>query len=145
MQNSWNVQHLGNHIRSDYDTCILNLCNKLRYRGIETMHVGIELLYDHSGITHWYLTQRFPSSTMNDSGQSSIGKVRQNHAAFRMNITFGEVLREVLTGFLITESNMKRSRIRGRCPGKKRVLRRVSRICREAIETNSRYLDGSKM
>ena len=36
--------------------CTSNLRNKLRYRGIETMHVGVELLYDHSGqltgITH---------------------------------------------------------------------------------------------
>ena len=41
--------------------------------------------------------------------------------AFRMNTMFGEVLREVLTDLLITEPNMKRSGIRRRCPGTKRV------------------------
>jgi len=41
-----------------------------------------------------------------------------------MNAMFEEVLREVLTGLLITEPNVKRSRIRGRWPGTKRVSRR---------------------
>jgi len=40
-----------------------------------------------------------------------------------MNATFGEVLREVLKGLLITEPNVKRSRIRGRCPEMKKVPR----------------------
>ena len=34
----------------------LNLCNKSMYRGIEIMHIGVELLYDHDGISHKYLT-----------------------------------------------------------------------------------------
>ena len=40
-----------------------------------------------------------------------------------MNTTFGEVLQEVLTGFLIMELNVKRSRIKGRCPRMKKVPR----------------------
>ena len=40
-----------------------------------------------------------------------------------MNATFGKVLRKVLTGLFIMEPNMKRSRIRGRCPKMKRVPR----------------------
>ena len=36
--------------------CTLNLRNKLRYRGIETVHIVVELLYDHSGTSHGYLT-----------------------------------------------------------------------------------------
>ena len=43
---------------------------------------------------------------------------------FRMNTMFGTVLREVLTGLLITKPNMKRSGIRRRCPGTKKVPRR---------------------
>jgi len=41
-----------------------------------------------------------------------------------MNTTFGKVLREVLTGLLIMEPNVKRSGIKRRCPRTKRVLRR---------------------
>jgi len=41
-----------------------------------------------------------------------------------MNTTFGEVLQEVFLGLFITEPNVKRSRIRRRCPRTKRVLSR---------------------
>ena len=40
-----------------------------------------------------------------------------------MNTTFREVLWEVLKGLLITEPNVKRSRIRGKCLGTKRIPR----------------------
>ena len=40
-----------------------------------------------------------------------------------MNTMVGEVLREVLMGLLITELDVKRSRIRRRCPRMKRVPR----------------------
>ena len=36
--------------------CTSNLCDKLGYRGIETVHVGVELLNDHGGTSHKYLT-----------------------------------------------------------------------------------------
>ena len=42
---------------------------------------------------------------------------------FQRNATFGEVLQNVLTGFIITEPNISRSRVRRRrCPKTKRVL-----------------------
>ena len=69
MQNPWNMQYLENELWSDQDTCTSNLRNKPRHKGIKTMHIGVELLYDHGGTTHGYLTQRFPCPTMNDSGQ----------------------------------------------------------------------------
>ena len=40
-----------------------------------------------------------------------------------MNTTFGEVLQEVLLGLLFMEPNVKRSKIRRRCPRTKRVPR----------------------
>ena len=46
--------------------------------------------------------------------------------AFRMDATFGEVLREVLTGLLITEPDMKWSRGGRKCLGTKRVSGRSS-------------------
>ena len=33
-----------------------NLRNKLRYKGIKTVHVRVELLNDHDGTSHGYLT-----------------------------------------------------------------------------------------
>ena len=33
------------------------------------MHIGVELMYDHGGTTHEYLTKRFSSLTVNDSGR----------------------------------------------------------------------------
>ena len=51
-----NVYYLGNDVRSAYNTCTSNAHGKLRYRGFETMHVGVELLNDHGGTTHRYLT-----------------------------------------------------------------------------------------
>ena len=51
---------------------------------------------------------------MNDSGKVSVGEVRQNDLTFRMNTSSKKVLREVLSGILITEPNMRMSKIRRR-------------------------------
>ena len=51
-----NVRYLGNILWNDYNTCTSNLHSKLRYRGIETVHIKVELLYDHGGTSHEYLT-----------------------------------------------------------------------------------------
>ena len=87
------------------------------------MHIGVELLYDHGGITDWDITKGLPTSTVNDSGKISVGEVRKNDLAFQMNVTPRKVLQKVLTGFIITEPDMKRGRIkRRRNPRMKRVL-----------------------
>ena len=44
-----------NDFQSDYNTCTSNMCNKPRYRGIETVHIGVELLYNYNGTSHRYL------------------------------------------------------------------------------------------
>ena len=41
--------------------------SKLSYRGIDTMHIGVELLYYHDGTPQGYLTQRFSSPSVNDT------------------------------------------------------------------------------
>ena len=45
---------------------------------------------------------------MNDRGKVSVGKVRQNDLAFRMNASSREVLRKRLKGIIITEPDSKR-------------------------------------
>ena len=44
----------------------------------------------------------------NDGRERSVRKVRQNNMTLRMNATFFKVLREVLLGLFITESNVGR-------------------------------------
>ena len=57
---------------------------------------------------------------MNDSGKVSVGEVRQNDSTFQMNTSSKKVLREVLSGILITEPNMRISKIRRRRAPKRR-------------------------
>ena len=64
----WDVQYLEYKIRSDNDTCTLEYRSKLRYRGINTVHIGVKLLYEHDGTPQRYLTKRFPSPSVNDIG-----------------------------------------------------------------------------
>ena len=48
--------------------CTSEYHGKLRYRGIDTVHIGVKLLYEHDGTPQGYLTERFPSLSMNDIG-----------------------------------------------------------------------------
>ena len=78
------------------------------------MHIGVKLLYDHGGSSDPDVTKELPTPTVNDSGKVSIGKIRKDDLAFRMNVASRKVLRKVHTGFIITEPNMRRRRIRRR-------------------------------
>ena len=102
-----------------------NASKEKRYWTIDPVHVGVKLLNKHERTGDRDVPQWLLSPTMNDSGKVSVGKVRQNDLAFRMNALSRKVLQERLTGILITELDM-RSRIkrRRRCPGTKRVLKR---------------------
>ena len=97
----------------------------MRYRGIDIVYIGVKLLYKHNGTSQRYLTKRFPAFSLIDTGERSVGKVRQNDMALRMNATFLKVLKEVLLGLPITKPNVKRGckKVRRR-PGTKRVSSR---------------------
>ena len=97
----------------------------MRYRGIDIVYIGVKLLYKHNGTSQRYLTKRFPAPSLIDTGERSVGKVRQNDMALRMNATFLKVLKEVLLGLPITKPNVKRGckKVRRR-PGTKRVSSR---------------------
>ena len=44
------VKHLGYKIRSDYNAHTSNASEKMRYRIVEFVHVGVKLRYDHGRI-----------------------------------------------------------------------------------------------
>ena len=46
--------------------CTSEYRSKLRYIGIDTMHIGVKLLYEYDGTLQGYLTKRFPSRSVND-------------------------------------------------------------------------------
>ena len=87
------------------------------------MYIGIKLLYKHDGTPQGYLIKRFPTLSPNDCRERSVGKVRQNNMALRIDATFLKVLKEVLLGLPIMESNVKRGneRIRRRRLETKRI------------------------
>ena len=101
--------------------------DKLRYRTIKSMHIKVKLLYDHGGTSDQDYTQWLPTPTVDDNGKVNIRKIWKDDLAFRMNTSSRKVLRKVLTGFIITEPDIRTGRInRGRkwCPRTKRVSRR---------------------
>ena len=116
------TKHIRNQLLCDRDTCTSNASEKERYWMIYPVHVGVKLLDKNKrtcdrDVTQWLL---FP--TVNDRGKASVGKVRQNNLAFRMNASSREILRKCLKGIIITELDSRRRRIsRWRSIGTKRV------------------------
>ena len=103
--------------------CTLKCRGKLRYRGIDTVYVGVKLLYKHDGTPQGSLTKRFLVLSPNDRKEMNVGKIWQNNMALWMNATFLKVLKEVLFCLPIMEPNVKRGngRIRRRRPRTKKV------------------------
>ena len=93
----------------------LNASDELRYRVIKTVHIRVELLYDHGETSDWDVIEGLPTPTIDDSRKVNIGKIRKDDLAFQMNVASRKILRKVLTGFIIMEPNMREGRInRGR-------------------------------
>ena len=99
------AQHTRNELWSDYNTCASKYCCKLRHKGINGVHTGVELLYEHTGTPLRYLTQRSPTLRAKRNRKRSVWKIRQNDLAFRINCPVREVLIEIFLGLLITEPN----------------------------------------
>ena len=117
------MKHIHNQLRYDRNVRTSDASEKERYWTIYTVHVGVELLDKHERTCDRDVTQWLPSLSVNDRGKVSVGKVRQNDLALRMNASSREVLRKCLKGIIITEPNSRRRRIgRWRSTGTKRVL-----------------------
>ena len=115
-------KHIRNQLRCDRNARTSNASEEERYWMVNPMHVGVKLLDKHERTCDWDVTQWLPSPTMNDRGKVSVGKVRQNDLAFRMNASSREVLQKCLKGIIITELDVRRRRIsRWRSTGTKRV------------------------
>ena len=56
------------------------------------MYIGVKILYKHGETPYGSLKKRFPPPSPNDSGERSVGKIRQDNMALRMNATFLEVI-----------------------------------------------------
>ena len=54
----------------------LNASDEMRYKVIKSVHIGVELLYDHGGTSDRNATKWLPTPTMDDSGKVSIEKVQ---------------------------------------------------------------------
>ena len=65
--------------------CTSECSSKLRYRGIDVVYIRVKLLYKHDGTPQGSLKKRFPTPSLNDSEERSVGKVRQDNLAFLMN------------------------------------------------------------
>ena len=86
------MQYLGYKIWGSYDTCTSNEHSKQWHRGIDTMYIGVKLLYNHNRTSQRTHIERSPTPSPNDGRERSVGKVRQNDLAFRMNAASLEVL-----------------------------------------------------
>ena len=75
----------------------LNASDELRYRVIKTVHIRVELLYDHGGTSDWDVIEGLPTPTIDDNRKVNIGKIRKDDLAFQMNVALRKILRKVLT------------------------------------------------
>ena len=86
-----NMQYLGYKIRSNYDTCTSECRSKLRHKGIDGADV------DQASLE--FPIKGFPSTSLNDLGQSSVREIRQNDLAFRMTTTVLKFSKKSFLGF----------------------------------------------
>ena len=100
-------KHICNQLWCDRNARTSNASEKERYWTINPVHVGVKLLDKHERTCDRDVTQWLPSSTMNDRGKVSVGKVWQNDLAFWMNALSREVLRKCLKRIIITEPDMR--------------------------------------
>ena len=117
-----NPKHIHNKLRCDRNRNTSDTSYEMRYRIVNPMHVGVELLNQHERTSDGLVTKRLPFPIVNDSGKVGVSKMTQKDSAFRMNALSGEVLQKCLMGIIITESERERCMIkRGRGTRMKRI------------------------
>ena len=57
----------------------------MRYRAVNLVPVGVELLNQHERTNDELVTKRLLFSTVNDSGKVGVNKMTQDDSAFQMN------------------------------------------------------------
>jgi len=56
------MEYFGDKFRSNNDTCTSKMCSKMRHKGIESVYVGVELLYKHIGTTNGFSIKEFSTT-----------------------------------------------------------------------------------
>ena len=54
----------------------------MRYRAVNPVHVGVELLNQHETTSDGLVIKRLPFLTVNDSGKVGVSKIAQDDSAF---------------------------------------------------------------
>ena len=117
-----NPKHIRNKLRCDRNRNTLDLSNKMRYKAVNPVHVGVELLNQHERTSDELVTKRLPFPTMNDSGKVGVSKMTQDDLAFRMNPSSRKFFCKCLVGIIITEMEREGCMIRrGKGIGMKRI------------------------
>ena len=80
-----NPKHIRNKLRCDRNRNTSDTSNEMRYRAVNPVHVGVELLNQHERTSDRLVTKRLPFPTVNDSGKVGVNKMTQDDSAFRMN------------------------------------------------------------
>ena len=62
------MEHIRYNIRCDNYACTSNAREEMRYWSIDSVHIGVKLLYDHGGTSDLDVTKWLPTPTVNDSG-----------------------------------------------------------------------------
>ena len=88
-----------------------NASDEMRYKVIKSVHIRVKLLYDRGGTSDRDVTKGLLTPIVDDSEKVSIGEIRKDDLAFRMNAASRKVLRKVLSGFIITEPYMRRCKL----------------------------------
>ena len=77
-----NPKHIRNKLRCDRNRNTMDLSNKMRYRAVNPVHVGVELLNQHERTSDGLVIKKLPFPTVNDSGKVDVSKMTQNDSAF---------------------------------------------------------------
>ena len=99
-----NPKHIRNKLLCDKNRNTSDTSNKMRYRVVNFMHVGVELLNQHEKTSDGLITKRLSFPTVNDSGKVSVSKMTQDDSAFRMNASLRKVFSNFFMGIIITET-----------------------------------------
>ena len=118
-----NPKHIRNKLRYDRNRNTSDTSNEMRYRAVNPVHVGVELLTQYERTSDGLVIKRLPFPTVNDSGKVNVSKMTHNDSVFRMNASSGKVFRKCLVGIIIIETETERCMIRrGRGTKMKRIL-----------------------
>ena len=94
----------------------------MRYRAVNLVHVGVELLNQQERTSDGLVTKRLPFLTVNDNGKVGVSRITQDDSGFRMNASSRKVFRKCLVGIIVTETKREGCMIRrGRGTGMKRI------------------------